>query len=54
LSAFNVYALIVLVMRSLRLRIAHFSSAQKILIRVLVVMLFVANWGYLLLHWRNF
>jgi hypothetical protein len=54
LSAFNVYALIVLVTRSPRLRIAHFTSAQKIFIRVMVITLFVTNWGYLLLHWRNF
>ena len=54
LSIFDVYALTVLVTRAPRLRIAYFSSAEKTLLRALLIILFVSNWAYLLLHWRNF
>ena len=54
LSIFDVYALTVLVTRAPRLRIGYFSSAEKTLLRALFIILFVSNWAYLLLHWRNF
>jgi hypothetical protein len=54
LSIFDAYALIVLVARVPRVRIARFSSAEKTFVRALVVASLAANWGYLLLHWRSF
>jgi hypothetical protein len=54
LSIFDAYAFVVLVARVPRLRIAKFSSAEKTFVRALVVTSLGANWGYLLLHWRNF
>ena len=54
LSVFNVYALVVLITRAPRLRITQCTAAERKFIRVLVVVLFVVNWSYLLLHWRNF
>ena len=54
LSIFDVYAFVVLVARAPRVRIAKFSSAEKTFVRALVVTSLGANWGYLLLHWRNF
>jgi hypothetical protein len=54
LSIFDAYAFVVLVSRAPRLRIAKFSSAGKTFVRALVVTSLGANWGYLLLHWRNF
>ena len=54
LSLFDAYAFIVLVARAPRLRIAKLSSAEKTLVRALVATSLGANWGYLLLHWRNF
>ena len=54
LSIFDAYAFVVLVARKPRLRIAKFSSAEKTFVRALVVTFLGANWGYLLLHWRNF
>jgi hypothetical protein len=54
LSIFDAYAFVVLVARAPRVRIAKFSSAEKTFVRALVVTSLGANWGYLLLHWRNF
>ncbi len=54
LSFFDAYAFVVLAARVPRLRIARFSSAEKTFVRALVVIFLGANWGYLLLHWRNF
>ncbi|PYK39164.1 MAG: hypothetical protein DME49_05075 [Verrucomicrobia bacterium] len=54
LSIFNVYAFVVLITRARRLRITRFTAAEKKCIRALVIILFFANWSYLLLHWRNF
>jgi len=54
LSIFDAYALIVLVARAPRVRIARFSSAEKTFVRALVVTSLAANWCYLLLHWRSF
>jgi hypothetical protein len=54
LSIFDAYALIVLVARAPRVRIARFSSTEKTFVRALGVTSLAANWGYLLLHWRSF
>jgi uncharacterized protein DUF2752 len=54
LSIFDAYALIVLVARAPRVRIARFSSTEKTFVRALVVTSLAANWGYLLLHCRSF
>jgi hypothetical protein len=50
---FNVYAGIVLLTRSPRLRISHLTVAQKNLVRILVIALLALNWFYLLITWRN-
>jgi hypothetical protein len=54
LSIFNVYAFVILITRAPRLRITRFTATEKKCIRALVIILFFANWSYLLLHWRNF
>jgi hypothetical protein len=54
LSVFNVYAVIVLVTRGPRLRIAHLTSLEKKCTRMLVVALFALNWIYLLSHAHNY
>jgi hypothetical protein len=54
LSIFNVYAFVILITRAPRLRITRFTATEKKFIRGLVIILFFANWSYLLLHWRNF
>jgi hypothetical protein len=54
LSVFDAYAVAVLIMQSPRLRIAHFTSGEKIFVRTLVAALLAINWTYLLAHWRKF
>lgn len=54
LSIFNLYALIVLIGRAPRLRVATFSAGDKTFARALVPSLLAANWIYLLSHWRAF
>ena len=54
LSIFDVYALVVLIARAPRLRVGRFSSAEKGLLRVLVLTLLASNWIYLLFHSRSF
>ena len=54
LSIFNVYALVVLLTRTPRLRIVRVSSAEKKSARVVLVAAVFLNWIYLLAHWRNF
>jgi hypothetical protein len=54
LSIFDAYAVAVIVTRSPRLRIAHFTSQEKTLVRGLVATLLAINWIYLLAHWRRF
>jgi hypothetical protein len=51
--AFDVYALLVLVKRTPRLRI-KFGQAEKKCARVIVVIALGLNWCYLLSHWRDF
>ena len=53
LSVFNAYALIVLVTRAPRLRIA-FGQREKKFARGIVISALALNWIYLLLHWHNF
>jgi hypothetical protein len=52
--AFDVYALVTLVMRAPRLRIYLLNDRTKRLLRVSVISALALNWTYLLLHWRNF
>jgi hypothetical protein len=53
-AVFDVYAAFVLVTGSPRLRIAELTSAEKSLVRVLVIAALLLNWCYLFAHWRNF
>jgi Protein of unknown function (DUF2752) len=53
LSVFNAYAFIVLATRAPRLRIAHWSQAEKKYVRIIVIGALALNWVYLLLHWRQ-
>jgi hypothetical protein len=48
LSIFDAYAFAVLVIRAPRLRIVQFTPAQKIVLRLLAVILVLSNWIYLL------
>jgi hypothetical protein len=48
LSIFDAYAAIALVMRAPRLRIAHFTTGDKVFLRVMVIALLGLNWLYLL------
>ena len=48
LSIFDAYAFAVLVLRAPRLRIVHFSAAEKNFVRAIAVILLLANWIYLL------
>ena len=48
LIIFDLYAVAVLAMRAPRLRFLPFSASEKKLIRILVVVLLLANWIYLL------
>jgi hypothetical protein len=52
-TAFDLYAFVVLVTRAPRLRIA-FRQVEKKSARVVVVAALALNWVYLLMHWRNF
>lgn len=54
LSIFDAYALAVLIARAPRLRIAHFNSTEKNIIRAAVITLLALNWIYLLAHWRAY
>src|SRR5437773_347206 len=48
LSIFDAYALAVLVFRAPRLRVVHFSAAEKNFVRAIAVILLLSNWIYLL------
>ena len=54
LSTFDAYAFVVLIARAPRLRIGALTAAEKNFVRASIVTLFIVNWIYLLLHWRNF
>jgi hypothetical protein len=49
-AVFDVYAAVVLVTRSRRLRVIDWSRGEKNAVRVAVVVLIAANWAYLLAH----
>jgi Protein of unknown function (DUF2752) len=53
LFIFNAYALIVLVTRAPRLRIALWTRAEKKYARIIVIAALTLNWTYLWLHWRQ-
>ena len=48
LSIFDAYAFAVLIIRAPRLRIGHFTSAEKGFLRLSALVLLLANWIYLL------
>lgn len=54
LSIFDVYAVSVILTRSPRLRVAHFTPAEKTLLRALASTLVAINWIYSLAHWQKF
>jgi hypothetical protein len=54
LTIFNAYAVIVLVTRAPRLRIALWTKREKNYARIFVLTALSLNWVYLLLHWRKF
>jgi hypothetical protein len=53
-TAFDLYACVVLITRASRLRIRFCTQGAKTLVRVSIVSALVLNWIYLLMHWRNF
>jgi hypothetical protein len=53
-TAFDVYAFVVLVTRAPRLRICFLAPRAKTFVRMSVVSALLLNWTYLLIHWRNF
>jgi hypothetical protein len=54
LIIFNAYAVIVLVTRAPRVRIALRTKGEKDYARIFVLTALSLNWAYLLLHWRKF
>lgn len=54
LSIFNAYALIVLVTRAPRLRVAFHSRTERKYLRLSVIAVLVLNWAYLLANWRTY
>ena len=53
-TAFDLYALFVLVARAPRLRICFYNQSAKTFVRGVVIAALMLNWIYLLMHWRNF
>jgi hypothetical protein len=53
-ALFDLYALIVLVARSPRLRAIDWTGAEKNAVRIAVIALIVVNWAYLLSHRARF
>ena len=47
---FDLYAVIVLLARSPRLRVVEWTRAEKNAVRIAVIVLIAANWAYLLAH----
>jgi len=52
--AFDLYAFATLTMRVPRLRIHVSTKRANTFLRISVISAIALNWGYLLLHWRNF
>lgn len=53
-ALFDLYALIVLVTRSSRLRVVDWTRSEKNAVRIAVIAVIVLNWGYLLAHRAQF
>jgi hypothetical protein len=53
-ALFDLYAAIVLIARAPRLRVVDWTQAEKNAVRIAVVALVVANWGYLLAHHNRY
>jgi hypothetical protein len=51
--AFDLYAVLVLVARAPRVRVAFGQKAQKYA-RAIVIIALASNWAYLICHWRDF
>lgn len=54
LAAYDLYALATLAMRTRRLRISFYTQTARTFARAAVILALMLNWGYLLMHWRNF
>ena len=54
LAAYDLYALATLAMRTRRLRISLYTHTARTFVRAAVILALMLNWGYLLMHWRNF
>ena len=54
LTAFALYAFVILATGGPRLRISLYTETGKTFVRTAVISAFALNWIYLLLHWRNF
>ena len=53
-TAFDLYAFVVLLTRGPRLRICFYTETTKTFVRIAVISALLLNWIYLLMHWRNF
>jgi Protein of unknown function (DUF2752) len=53
-TAFDLYAFVVLVTRAPRLRICFSTPRAKTFVRMTIISVLLLNWTYLLMHWRNF
>jgi len=54
LTAFNIYAFVVLVTGTKRLRVFNVTDSEKRFIRIALFSLIAVNWTYLLVHTSNF
>jgi hypothetical protein len=54
LAAYDLYALAMLAMGTRRLRISFYTQTARTFARAAVILALMLNWGYLLMHWRNF
>ena len=48
ISIFDIYAFVVIVTRGRRLRLTNFSAGEKNLVRIIAIVVLLANWIYLL------
>ncbi len=53
IAVFDLYAIVVLITRGPRFRLANFSRSEKRLVRMLAIVLLTANWLYLLIVYLN-
>jgi len=54
LTAYNFYAFATLAMQTRRLRISFHTQTARTFARAALILALMLNWGYLLMHWRNF